>query len=182
MRVLGGKNRSLILSVVSFLFVFFILTSSFPSIVTDGNTTDSGVFKINYISGTRANDTVNYTQLCLDYIRTEYDNNNISLLNTDERITEETGVNYTVVTVSWLLEDGGLEYEIVSIEQYNKLLYHIYYIENDCIEYVETDNLKDNIFFSFKINNETGYKLYSEKNMLIGGRYILYIPENDIIE
>ena len=74
------------------------------------------------------------------------------------------------------------EYEIVSIEQYNKLLYHIYYIENDCIEYVETDNLKDNIFFSFKINNETGYKLYSEKNMLIGGRYILYIPENDIIE
>lgn len=100
---------------VSFLFVFFILTSSFPSIVTDGNTTDSGVFKINYISGTRANDTVNYTQLCLDYIRTEYDNNNISLLNTDERITEETGVNYTVVTVSWLLEDGGLEYEIVSI-------------------------------------------------------------------
>ena len=88
-------------------------------------------------SGTRANDTVNYTQLCLDFYNLEYGADNNTVASSSLRTTVETGVNYSIVVIRHTLEDGRINHTIVSV---NHETQHIEFgdrqIQRDYQEYV----------------------------------------------
>lgn len=77
-------------------------------------------------------------------------------------------------------ENEFMKVEIITIEKYNKLDYHIYYIDNGYIEYIETDNTRDMSIFEFKVSNNSEYQLFINENDVFNTNFILHIPISNI--
>ena len=77
-------------------------------------------------------------------------------------------------------ENEIMKVEIITIEKYNKLNYHIYYIDNGYIEYIETDNTRDMSIFEFKVSNNSEYQLFINENDVFNTNFILHIPISDM--
>ena len=96
MKLMGRDFKSTTVKVLSVVFFLCVIFSSFQFI-----SHDSREFSIdNYMQfGTRQNDTVNYTQLCLDFIQENYPDKTIERYNSYiEGPDRETEFTYTVIT------------------------------------------------------------------------------------